>query len=352
MNHPNRNSRGFTLVELLVVIAIIGVLVALLLPAIQAAREAARRSTCTNNLKNIGLAVLNYESAHKQFPASHGGAWPDEDPNGNPTDGSGWIFRILPQLEQQSLHDQFALAGAFDGSFVGSSVCKFLGQEFGGLGIGSSLNGASGPALMAMSLELLHCPSDPQAAELSEEQFQWKGCPVSTTSYKGVAGDTMLDGFDDFANNESEFPSGENYDGTKYGISHPRDCHRDARCRGIFWRNAYQRPVTMAKISDGTSNTAMIGEDIPAYNAHSAALYGNGDWCSCNIPLNHRINEEPTPQIAEDWWEQQSFKSRHPGGVHFCFADGSVHYISDSVSHDVFRASCTRDLEEVTESPF
>lgn len=352
----HRCKQAFTLVELLVVIAIIGVLVALLLPAVQAAREAARRSTCVNNLRQMGLAVLNYESSYRQIPTSHGWGYPPAGaPVGTldaPDTGVGWILQILPQMEQQSLYDRFRQVGAFEkgGQFPGASVCAFLGQQFPDLdlGIGSSKNGVSGPELMSTSLQGLHCPSDPTAADLSETQFQWFGCPVATTSYKGVLGDTMLDGFVDFGNDQSEYPSGANYDGEKYSISNPRDCHRDTRCRGIFWRNSHLRPVTIAQITDGTSNTAMIGEDIPAYNAHSAALYSNGDWCSCNIPLNHRINEVPTQQLAEDWREAQGFKSRHPGGVHFCFADGAVHFIAETVSHDTFRATCTRDLEEVT----
>src|SRR5512145_2167344 len=97
---------GFTLVELLVVIAIIGILVALLLPAIQAAREAARRASCTNNLKNLGLAVLNHHDVNGHFPVSYGAAYPAEGPT-NQLHGVGWILNTLPQLEEQDLYDQF-----------------------------------------------------------------------------------------------------------------------------------------------------------------------------------------------------------------------------------------------------
>src|SRR4051812_8983800 len=99
--------RGFTLVELLVVIAIIGILVALLLPAIQAAREAARRSGCSNNLKNLGLAVLNHHDVMKHYPVNMGASISPNEAPGKEQPGVGWIVQILPQMEEQPLFDQF-----------------------------------------------------------------------------------------------------------------------------------------------------------------------------------------------------------------------------------------------------
>src|SRR4051794_706762 len=108
--------RAFTLVELLVVIAIIGILVALLLPAIQAAREAARRSSCSNNLKNLGLAALNHHDVMKHFPVSYGAAYAGEAPV--PQSGAGWILNMLPQLEETTLYDQFKQGGAFEYGYL------------------------------------------------------------------------------------------------------------------------------------------------------------------------------------------------------------------------------------------
>ena len=114
---------GFTLVELLVVIAIIGILVALLLPAIQAAREAARRASCSNNLKQLAIGVLTYEQSHKIFPTSEGWDGTDEQnvadaihpaTPGKYLSGKGWILTILPEIEEGSLYDQFVQGGAFD----------------------------------------------------------------------------------------------------------------------------------------------------------------------------------------------------------------------------------------------
>src|ERR1700754_596877 len=111
----NRNRSGFTLVELLVVIAIIGILVAMLLPAIQSAREAARRSSCSNNLKNLGLAALNHHDINKHFPVSYGATYAGEAPV--PQIGAGWIFNTLPQLEESALYDKFKAGGAFEGRY-------------------------------------------------------------------------------------------------------------------------------------------------------------------------------------------------------------------------------------------
>ena len=123
-----------------------------------------------------------------------------------------------------------------------------------------------------------------------------------------------------------------------------RDCHRDLRCRGIFFRHSYRRPVTMKKVTDGTSKTLMIGEDLPDYNSHSTAYYSNGDWCSCNVPLNHGLTLPPNdPQFLKTWWEGQAFRSHHPGGALFCLVDGSVRFVPEDVDNIVYRKSCTRD---------
>ena len=349
-----RRPRGFTLVELLVVIAIIGILVALLLPAIQAAREAARRASCTNHLKQLGLAVLNYEQSHKIFPTSEG--WDrsatDDETNvqdaihpkspGKYLSGKGWILTILPELEEGSLYDQFRQGGTFDGTgpFVGG-LCK---NPKSGFGLVSMKNGIRVPDLMKTQIPVLQCPSDASVKQLNENHYQWSSCPVARTSYTGIADDTWLELEPLFNNDLSPYPSGI-YRPQPFSPSPPndRDCHRGTRCRGIFFRNTWLRPVKMASITDGTSKTLMIGEDVPEYNRHSAAFYSNGDWCSCNIAINHLMNRPPA---AINWGQEQGFRSRHPGGVHFAACDGSVRFLSESIDNTLFRTSCTRNGDE------
>jgi prepilin-type N-terminal cleavage/methylation domain-containing protein len=332
----NSVARGFTLVELLVVIAIIGVLVALLLPAIQAAREAARRSQCTNNLRQLAVAVLNYEQQHKIFPTSEG--WDSEraknedepdvqasisyagKPDGKKLSGKGGVVSVLPFLEEQSLYDQFVAGGAFDytARFV-PGLCK---NPQPGAGLTSKKNGISVPELMKTQLAVLQCPSDDSVKQYNKIHWQWPNCEVARTSYPGVLDDTWLEN-DTYTRDPND-----------------RDCHDGTRCRGFFFRNSWLAPVKMASVTDGTSKTLMIGEDVAESNIHSAAFFANGDWCSCNVPLNHLLN---APLQSESWGQEQSFRSRHPGGVHFAAGDASVRFVSESVDHTLFRVSCTRN---------
>ncbi|MEO2045274.1 MAG: DUF1559 domain-containing protein [Pirellulales bacterium] len=194
-NSPNPSShKAFTLVELLVVIAIIGILVALLLPAVQAAHEAARRMNCSNNLKNIGLAILNFEGSSEHLPTSIS-QWPEDrdidgnwigpdggimsTKNGGPGyTGKGWIVDILPQMEQQAMHERIKEFG------VGRD---FRAVTKGGYGMGSGKL----RDLVANQLDFLSCPSD-DSAQPSDEMWYWANILVATTSYKGVIGDSAI----------------------------------------------------------------------------------------------------------------------------------------------------------------
>ena len=340
-----QNRSGFTLVELLVVIAIIGILVALLLPAIQAAREAARRTGCSNNLKNLGLAVLNHHDVKKHFPVSHGAFSLIESPTTQ--SGVGWILNTLPQLEEQSLYDRFKAGGAFEGQFRQNKAQLIVGNA----GIISTKDGVSCPELLKTQLPVLACPSDPTQSKLRSDQFQFANWEVAVTNYKGVLDDTYLGQLDagSFPNDSSIYPSGVYSEPPPdYVSTATHDCHHNTRCRGIFFRQSFQRPVKIASVTDGTSKTLMIGEDLPDYNLHSTAFYANGDWSSCNIPLNNLIGQQPETLDLTAWWDQQGFRSRHPGGAQFCLADGSVRFISESISSETYRTSCTRNGGETT----
>jgi prepilin-type N-terminal cleavage/methylation domain-containing protein/prepilin-type processing-associated H-X9-DG protein len=299
---------GFTLVELLVVITIIGILISLLLPAVQAAREAARRAQCSNNLKQLGLAIHNYHTASGMFPVSMGYGAEGPRPSAQ-RNAKGWIISILPMMDQAALYQQFV--PGFNGDFASG----------GGLAICSSA--------MKTQLSTLQCPSDSSVRQNSKSQFQWVNVEVSLTSYKGVIGDTRMGG------------TASIHQGTM------PDCHTTTGCNGIFYRNNYQDGPRIDDVRDGTSNTFMVGEDVPEANHHSTAFYCNGDYASCHAPLNYF----PDPPTPDDWWNVISFRSRHPGGADFCMADGSVRFISESIDHTLYRAVSTKAGKEVVTLP-
>jgi prepilin-type N-terminal cleavage/methylation domain-containing protein len=332
--------RAFTLVELLVVIAIIGILVALLLPAIQAAREAARRMSCSNNIKNIGLACINYYDTNKHFPTSvgqwdeswewkfEGGIYkqsnlPDALPN--TLTGKGWIVDILPHIEEQSMYDRIKTSGTGNFDPIGPTS---------GAGIGAM------PLrdLLAVQKSWLSCPSD-ESARASDQQFYWgKNGPVltATTSYKGVAGDHVVCKL-------TSSPGNPNCTETPWPTlgSHP-DCQNNASCNGLFFRNSWFKPVTLKKVTDGSSKSFMVGESVVSQDFHSAAYFADGSWGSCGIPLNFLLFGVTDTEIKNRWNEVRGFKSLHPGGAHFVMVDGSVHFASEGIDHNVYRGLATR----------
>ena len=306
---------GFTLVELLVVITIIGILIALLLPAVQAAREAARRAQCTNNLKQFGLACHNYHVTNNCFPCgiAYGAPSGSIQPKANTAyNGKGWIISVLPGLEQQPLFLQFV--PYFNGSMPSAGIK------------------ASGCLpLMVTQLSVLKCPSDGLSTRIITTQNQWENTPVAVTNYKGNIGDTCMGSAWQSINKEKP----------------PSDCHDTGNCPGIFWRHSYINTVSIADIRDGTSNTFLIGEDVPYHNQHSAAYYANGDYASCHAPPNYM----PNPPTPANWPMVMSFRSLHPGGVGFGMADGSVRFVSDSIDIVLYQSFSTKAGGEVVTGP-
>lgn len=356
---------GFTLVELLVVIAIIGVLVALLLPAVQAAREAARRSSCLNNMKNVALAAINFHDQRGAFPVDedyYSGSrspdrrkdsvqdvdtssltfnWVSRDTFDIPEeglDGGGWIVRVLPYMEQQSIYDRFNLEDSgLNGEWYDRSR----------LGMNNTVDPDFRLAIETQP-PVLVCPSN-EFGGLRDDQFPYtdgRTVPfanelnVATTCYKGNAGD----GHFEFLSSFAPQPPG------LYTYDPLFQCYTGNDCVGIFWRSTYIRGgVKMREVSDGASNTFLIGETSPV-DGNSAAWSSDGDWAVTAIELNWDAESSgacTNPGARECWTQYRGFRSDHPGGANFAKADGSVTFIQDDINPLTYRALSTRNQGEV-----
>jgi prepilin-type N-terminal cleavage/methylation domain-containing protein/prepilin-type processing-associated H-X9-DG protein len=318
-------SRGFTLIELLVVIAIIAVLIGLLLPAVQAAREAARRAQCINNLKQLGLACANYESANLSFP--QGGYY---DPNGN-LDGCGpwmhsFIVGLLPFFEQAPLYNAFNANIRY---FCGTVPANFTVH---GAKIGS-----------------LTCPSDPQV--LTGNSFYStagaNGWPTGLPSYS--AGLTSYRGISGPWTNPPRGVSGASATGqgppvAGNGSPDPNWSSEYGNALGMIFMTSN---VKIGDITDGTSNTMVVGESVYGrlpindQNCWHWWMAGNyGDTIqSTMFPPNPSLtlavgaaqtNITGDPNGADVYIISAS--SNHPGGANFAMCDGSVRFLKNTVS--------------------
>lgn len=369
VTHAYRRSafNGFTLVELLVVIAIIGVLVALLLPAVQAARESARRAQCTNNLKQLGLAVLNHESAKGRFPANQQNIFTKDGSYGRRHLASHLVM-VSPYLEAAGLYDQIDLD-------VNASLVP-----------GDQL--VQGVPLRQLSLASLSCPSDtktgvvePRHASLKSwlGLVDWDG-PVATTNYAGSMGAQLMgwNGCDVRAlvgetngvnGINSIYPGDDWFNVTAFGITcgltgnQRGDCPDATTISGVFSRSRWAASIN--EIEDGTSNTIMMGEIRPS-TAGFVWLYGwtksEGLWMATTAPLNFNTDPEEIPasqmgrrgpKTCYDWENDfntaHGFKSRHTGGVNFVFCDGSVHFLPDAIDYTTYqRLGARSDGEPVS----
>ena len=291
-NHLPR--RAFTLIELLVVIAIIAILIALLLPAVQQAREAARRSTCKNNMKQIGLGLHNYHETHKMFPMSYKHTL---DPNYDATQrGMSWISYMLPFIDQANLYNQ--------------------------INHGQYLMDPANTAVSRSVLTVMLCPSDPGTDGGIVGGRANVGDDRAVTSYKLVAGNNWAWG--GFVYSDTKGRHANQTNGLDLG-------------NGFMCRNGGNR-VYVTKIrdvTDGLSTTFAAGETLPRECSHNWWWWFNGSTATCAIPLNHYINNT---YAAGDWGNNYSFASQHEGGAHFLMGDGAVRFVSENIDLGTYRA--------------
>ncbi|MBN1853914.1 MAG: DUF1559 domain-containing protein [Pirellulales bacterium] len=301
-----RIRHGFTLVELLVVIAIIGILVALLLPAIQAAREASRRASCANNLKQIGLAIHMYHDTYEQLPAG----WRGYDPaNGEPfwfgLPGWAWSASILPYLELTNVQD---------------SLVRFE------LPITDPINAP----VRTLELEVFRCPSD----DIGEDTFLLLGGAPSVGS--GIS-----------------FPI-EMATGNYIGVFGTRDFHfvcnpnepdfNGCVGNGVFYLNRQHR---FADITDGLSNTLIVGE--------RCSKLAPSTWIGVVTGGQHGVARVagvaayPPNSEAQPAHYFHNFSSFHPAGTNFLSGDGGVRLITETIDETTYHALCTRANGDVVE---
>ncbi|MEM8863964.1 MAG: DUF1559 domain-containing protein [Planctomycetota bacterium] len=355
-----RKSRqhAFTLVELLVVIAIIGILIALLLPAVQSARESARRMSCTNNLKNIGLACLNYESAKRELPPGSLNSSADQQ------SGLGWPVLILPYVEESAVsEDSLREYTALDDAYATNTAAAERLDE-----------------LNSLRLPMYLCPSDP---DLPVQAEKYGNKDRKGMSYAGVSGS--------YYSRTGSCPttrrSGEY---CVWNSQNPNDIFGPNNYDGLLVQGW---PIRLSEAIDGLSKTMMIGERTYQIRAWMVGAYwkpaGGGTvaffmtqatnnappdgpqakaalFAMKNVTAQWKLNHDPLdacyighsnslgdrPAVPDSTPRSISvndlpFASFHPGGVNFCYGDGSVHFLADDIDDLVLLSLASRNGEEV-----
>ncbi len=314
---PNKVSypinSAFTLVELLVVIAIIGILVALLLPAVQSARESARRSSCTNNSRQIVLATLNYETTNGSLPPGSIFSSDEYDPK-FPLDRirfrAGVLAWILPYAEDSSLHDLINFDEETDNQRLDD-----------------------GTYLSSYLVQMYICPSDP-----SERVVEQNGRPRAMTSYASSNGSGRR------GDNPNCSCQTENVVWNAYALGPIPYLADPSDFSGPFTRYAVE--TRLQEITDGLSKTIFFGEvrsDCSSHVRHGWLNSNNANGlASTVIPINYDSCHDAGTQPSScnevcTWNTALGFKSNHPGGANFAFGDGSVHFLSETIDHWTFQ---------------
>lgn len=314
MPKPSRSRRtGFTLVELLVVIAIIGILIALLLPAVQAARESARRMECVNNLKQMGLASHTLLDTFKTFPSAGRGPWPDITMRGNsiaPPDDQeiGWAFQILPYMEQDGI---YRLPGSRPANMPGAEVERVVG---------------------AVGVSYYFCPTRRQP---SKQDIRF------LMDYASAIGTNL--------NLNSGNPPTFNY--SEYWCGQDPHTRMPAPCKTLAIINrtpGFARATKPGEVVDGLSNTMMYGEKwLNTTQYDTGSWHDDRGWTDGYDPdIVRSTSQLPRPDDDIENNDDAFFMGgAHSAGFNACFGDGSVHFIPWSVDPHVYNRWGNREDE-------
>lgn len=337
---------GFTLVELLVVIAIIGILIALLLPAVQAAREAARRSQCTNNLKQLGLAIHNFHDVNNVFPVGQ----PDDD-----NDNYAWGAYILPYVEQKQMYDTLVSGGAALVYIPGGDNIRVHGA----IRVAYDANGAQ----ISPNLPSGHPVRNTDSYNWWTQVRNNHGNPSGAVN---VAAKTIINTYicpsDVLPRQDNNGYGKSNYaaclggdtpwyvqltQGGGPSWSQPNGASGQNGMFRLAQTNDYHYVTSFADLTDGSSNVIAIGEVSESGNVTRTMIDrvfpiwagGNNDWAgqwrisswARVAGLYTPINSKDTTPIAGLTLSDFAYGSKHPGGANFLFGDGSVHFLSETI---------------------
>ncbi|MEL7500583.1 MAG: DUF1559 domain-containing protein [Planctomycetota bacterium] len=300
-----KQNAAFTLVELLVVIAIIGILIGMLLPAVQSVREAARRTSCMNNTRQLVLAMHSYESAHEAFPNGQQLTWGQH---------TTWVIKILPFIEQQNVADQIP-RNVFTSAQVpaGQQVMPFLVCPADASGFEGKLS-PNGNVLRAR---------------------WWWNQSLGCTNYKACNGSNWLGA-----------PYQRDGTGRYPGPMIDLEWGDGAFPRNKFNRRTEYIDTRFGDLTDGSSNTVAIGESLPNWCDDSAWVDDNGTIATMAIPVNLYKTVESRDPFAGDWRVSYGFASNHLSGSVFGRCDGSAIFVSDAINSDVYYAMGTIQGQE------
>jgi prepilin-type N-terminal cleavage/methylation domain-containing protein/prepilin-type processing-associated H-X9-DG protein len=337
MTMPYSRNRGFTLVELLVVIAIIGILVALLLPAVQAAREAARRASCVNKMHQIGVALHNFHSARNTFPyGANDGDCEDKTP---PREVMAWRVLILPYMENQVLYDQLVpLAKLSNDPPLPVRPCTNPEQRPWDL-----------TPLQEQSVPEYVCPSE-QPPDVKTGFDTWFGPKTAAlTSYYGVAG-PVATGPNDSSWGGPDVICGDCVGGLKCPCisgnktgGGMRGWYHGQNPGGPGMMDMWANKISVAKVLDGTANTLHVGETYWVdKDSNEPGCYSTNHWMSTwsvastvwgiNTDYVARLGLSKTEHMNFNYELGCNFRSRHPGGAHFLYADSHVEFLTNDIS--------------------